>query len=1156
VVYHGTVANIHQFQKDKASPEGDMGAGYYFTNHPDDAGTNYHVAGMDLQNKLTNLAERLQYEHDGHYTDEQARAEASRKLGVEHQGATLPVYLKMEKPVVLGGDHPTYLEGDPETNTGPLFDFTAALRELADEHGGDGDQVQADILSKHWEGAKASDIIKTARESEGLMYVENDDGQLVSSDLVRQALERTGFDGVIDHTVYNKWGRKMGRYGETGMEHVNPDTTHYIAFEPEQIKSAIGNKGTFDAKDPRIAFARRGVASDHGRTVGDRMRDAADNIGGFLRKQFTSRGHLPESVYRLRIERDGRLSAVKQAMAFGLKDLNKGVRAVYGGWRAIPKGEQERLNAVLAGKAPSSSLDPRLQQPIEEMRRQTDLLSRRLVSEGVVSGDLAAKISGNLGFYLNRSYRKFDDPKWASRVHPDVVNRAESHLRQEMRQELLDQTADATAAQQGIKSRQHPAWSGIRATHEADPSIQPNERHVKGMVEYLLNKDGPGETAELYGASNADRKDLAVLTRRKEIAPEIRDLLGEYHDPRVNYARSVGKTAQVLEAHRFLTETKQAGMGKFLFNEPEPGHSVRISAEGSKAMAPLDGLYTSPEIADALHRSLDERKSSNPAWRAFLALNGWVKIAKTVYSPVTQVRNTMANLGFLVANGHYHAIDGGAGVLASIRAQLGSHSGGAFSSIRSALGTDTAQGRAYMLHLARYGIIGESANAGELREALQQAGLKMTGLESFMEGRGVKAAKAPFRAAARIYQVNDEIFKIYAFENEVRNWRKALPNAPLEQVERIAAERVSNTFPTYSKVPLGVQHIRRSAILGSFTSWPAEVVRTGYHTMNYMAQDLRSSNPTIRAMGARRLAGIAAAIALFPAAAMMGRKLYNWDQQDEKDLRRYMPDYVKNSQILHTSTNYHGRASIVDLSYLDPWAYMRKPVIAYMRGENWQDSIGGAGIEMSAPFVGEGVLAKQLLDITRNTDGTKPVYDVNAGPLQQQLQKLQHVWKAAEPGFITQARRMVKANRGEVTTSGHAYNPEDELLALTTGARSQSIDVPTAHGFKVGKFAGLMHMAEINYVRLRDRPGADPEEVAAAKVTFEAQRAALTQELYEDTAAAERLGVRRAIIFSNLKASGLSTAEATSALTGKLFPYIERPPSKAKTLQKVLREAP
>ena len=54
-------------------------------------------------------------------------------------------------------------------------------------------------------------------------------------DSIRKALVARGYDGIIAN---------------------NPDGTEYIVFEPTQIKSATGNRGTFDPADPRISFNR------------------------------------------------------------------------------------------------------------------------------------------------------------------------------------------------------------------------------------------------------------------------------------------------------------------------------------------------------------------------------------------------------------------------------------------------------------------------------------------------------------------------------------------------------------------------------------------------------------------------------------------------------------------------------------------------------------------------------------------------------------------------------------------------------------------------------------------------------------------------------------------------------------------------------------
>jgi len=84
------------------------------------------------------------------------------------------------------------------------------------------------------------------------MYAEDGNGNLISKELIRQAIEGAGFDGIIDYTVDEKFGSQK-RIGKP-MAGMNPDTVHYIAFRPTQIKSAIGNRGTFSRRNPDIAF--------------------------------------------------------------------------------------------------------------------------------------------------------------------------------------------------------------------------------------------------------------------------------------------------------------------------------------------------------------------------------------------------------------------------------------------------------------------------------------------------------------------------------------------------------------------------------------------------------------------------------------------------------------------------------------------------------------------------------------------------------------------------------------------------------------------------------------------------------------------------------------------------------------------------------------
>ena len=64
----------------------------------------------------------------------------------------------------------------------------------------------------------------------------------------------SGHDGVIFNRPYTFYDEKTKKIVPTGQNH-----THYIAFSPNQIKSAIGNQGTFDPSDPDITKANGGL---------------------------------------------------------------------------------------------------------------------------------------------------------------------------------------------------------------------------------------------------------------------------------------------------------------------------------------------------------------------------------------------------------------------------------------------------------------------------------------------------------------------------------------------------------------------------------------------------------------------------------------------------------------------------------------------------------------------------------------------------------------------------------------------------------------------------------------------------------------------------------------------------------------------------------
>ncbi|KKN76178.1 hypothetical protein LCGC14_0373890, partial [marine sediment metagenome] len=262
VVYHGTTADFAEFSPSKANTEADFGAGFYFTNSVDDLLENYAGLGPDLTQKIERKAERLAQEQDKEYDDPEIRAQAMRAL-MTNEGATMPVYLRMENPLVVGGSNETFLDFEQEYDEeadeygeegGTLVELILALRFEAEYAGANAEQAISGLLESGIDGGlRASEAIQILFGDEELGYAEGDEGQPISKEIIRDALRAAGFDGVIDNTVDEKFGSQ--RVG--GMVGMDEDTVHYIAFEPEQIKSAIGNRGTYDSS-ANITFALKG----------------------------------------------------------------------------------------------------------------------------------------------------------------------------------------------------------------------------------------------------------------------------------------------------------------------------------------------------------------------------------------------------------------------------------------------------------------------------------------------------------------------------------------------------------------------------------------------------------------------------------------------------------------------------------------------------------------------------------------------------------------------------------------------------------------------------------------------------------------------------------------------------------------------------------
>jgi len=257
VVYHGTTHNIGEFSMDRANPENWHGKGFYFSDSIEDVNRNYGtMEGADLTGRIEQIAERraddIMDEQDIDDWDEAyeiAKKEATKEISGERPNV-MPVYVKAKNPLELdayGGtefeiklfdDEGEYLyeaEGDGA-------ELLQALRDKIDEYGGESDTIVGQLyeMFQDAETFTAKEFEDALRGIEEFSYIEGPEGELINHQIIADVYQEMGFDGIIMRNAEDQ-------FSNMGM---NPDTTHYIVFEPNQIKS-VNNKGAF-SKDGNI----------------------------------------------------------------------------------------------------------------------------------------------------------------------------------------------------------------------------------------------------------------------------------------------------------------------------------------------------------------------------------------------------------------------------------------------------------------------------------------------------------------------------------------------------------------------------------------------------------------------------------------------------------------------------------------------------------------------------------------------------------------------------------------------------------------------------------------------------------------------------------------------------------------------------------------
>lgn len=920
-----------------------------------------------------------------------------------------------------------------------------------------------EIINKYIDKGDVSDRYKGGRYSEKNPLSVKERIKLAEDEVLPKLSKK------VDEAKQNQKSRNLGIIGATTSETFEEKRYKSLQKKVNELKESLREpvKETNEA----VGFVQ---PSGLNFSMPFDISAVTDGAKRWVKKYFTSSGLLPESAFGIANKAEQNKTAALKKAKFLVSDLEKAIK------KDFKNPDYPLINQVLKGEKPYTDLPPATAKAVEVLRNHVTQVQDELIDSGAVQGDLAIAIDESKGTYLTRSYKVHDDPEGYTK--------------------WLEDNPEG----QRIKNR------AIGFIREKFPNATKEE--IDGIINELLYK--PDAPVAILKGGKLGSKDLGVLTKRKDIAPEIRALLGEYDNPIVNYSKSVLKMSNLIANHKLQSEIRKDGMGKYFFEKPTGKYFVKIAPSGSTTMDALTegkDLYTSEDVAEAINEW--NQKDLTPELLSWLyKLNGLASYSKTVLSTSTHARNLVGSGIIAIANGH--VFDGAGKFNEAVKSTVTS----------LANGTD-AKVREKLLDYAKLGIIGDSHQAGYLKDLIKDINKSATDPSMLLNNRYRKFVNKSLESINAAYQAEDDLFKIFAFENEVSRYSKAyaedLKSGKMTEndIRLKAAEVVRATFPTYSLSPKGIKALRRLPFISSFPTFPAEMIRTTWNNAALTKKEL--ADPKTRSIGVKRLAGMMTAMGMTYAMTEFMKQAYGIFDDEDDALDKFVAPWAKNGHRVHLRGKENGTYRYVDLSYSDPYSMFKRPVETLLSDGDLLDNAKESARMVMEPFISEGMLTKRVREIASNVDENKrTIYNPEA-PIGDQLNDIYaHLASSVEPGTVRSLKRISGALKGE---SGNDYGKEfsiaDELIFMGLGQRIETLDPPQALYFKTREIGKRLTDAKDIFDNVKykySRGKATEDELKKALKTSEEVSNKIKSELLEVIDAANRLGIDQRVIIDNV----------------------------------------
>lgn len=841
-----------------------------------------------------------------------------------------------------------------------------------------------------------------------------------------------------------------------------------------------------------------------------------------------------------------------------------------------------------------SKLPQDIQELLGQMRDHIDQMSR------YVDETMGFEVAENFGIYLNRSYLNFGDEKTRAKWQEQV--RENPKIMQDLRGYVLRQLADHDAeALVRRATREGRILPRAQAVEDASKAL--TEEDLAAGIERVLNFGEKGIGRIFLSGKIPGQKPMKVLDERGNIAPELQAAWGMVEDPATNYVNTALKLTALVSNDRFLQELKDEGLKTGMLYDPMnpanisaedserlrvakegalaadptlaarsrfkpellrtamakqdpvvasileeamdptniPAGYVKLSGETNKSLAPVSGMYAEPTLADWMFQKFPPQGATNNMVMEVLTQLTLIPMAmKTVGSLAGQVRNYISGWQSLVTAGNFRPWD------ADWRRDMVLAHKMTFGNV---FGFDAATRKAVIQARKRFGelrLMDQGVTANFMQDLVGMNANNDASVQKGFLNLWNKATKF----AVKAYGASDDNFKIMHYLSELGKLRRAFPGESQEVLEERAAQIARDIHQTYSDTYGAVKALKKVPFIAPFISFTSEVIRNSINLVrlarNEIREGKRTGNKELERNGWNRARGMLYGWGGTFALTALSRALAGVTPEEEDDLRRLLPDWQKNSQLIFFGKS-NGKIQFIDASFSDPSNYLKRPVIAFMTSwfeddktfnERVGNGVSEAVMELAKPFLSEQLFSGAVMDVARNKDASgREIVNWQDTPFNIAKGITGHIGSVFLPGTADTLGRIYKGATGVVSDSGRSYNPWTESIAAL-GVRPSEVDVRQALGFRSRAFMqGYRDAAS-----LFSRPFLSQGTKSAGDIESGYERAndayqSVMENFRQTYIGAIRLGVPANEVRSILKANGISDEVLSMIQSGRIQPY-------------------